>query len=291
MLKTMSDELYVQYMDELKAAHLSERDGMKRLIACLAVIRKYLKQLREFVSNNPFANKVEEVRFFKYEKPKFYQWLTYYQEKYTIDKGRPTEGGKTLMRYFAEQLKVYSRFFRQNEFHYQYYKLDAHELDSLYFIRGAEGQQILIPEVPDVDPAFSTGMDYLFAKFMAYEQLEEDLKTEFRKQEQGNGLSNTVVDTGGKLQKRLKWTGETVNLIELGHAIYLNRQVNEGEIGINEFFEGLGEFFGVNLGVPKRGFEDLKSRKRLSKTHFTDKLRDALLKKMDDDNAYNPHKG
>lgn len=291
MLKKFSEDLYVQYTNELRAAYLDEKEGMKRLVACLAVIRKYLKLLKDYVLTYGFADSAEEVWFFKCQKPKFYQWLIYYQEKYTLENRRPAEGGKAPERYYAEQVRFYDRFFRQNEFHYQYYKLDAAELDNLYFIRGAEAQQILIPEVPEVDPSFGTSMDYLFAKFRAYEHLQEDLLVGLHHRKQAGALSNTTVDAQGRLRRAFQWTGEIVNLIELAHGIYLNRQVNEGDIGINEFFEGLGEFFGVNLGVPKRGFEDLKARKRLSKTHFTDRVKEALLKKMEDDDAYNPHKG
>ncbi len=68
-------------------------------------------------------HQVVKFEFFKYIKPKFYQWLIYYQEKYTLESRKPMENGKALQRYFEEQLKFYDRFFRQNEFHYQYYKL------------------------------------------------------------------------------------------------------------------------------------------------------------------------
>jgi hypothetical protein len=277
-------------MEELKAACLNEKDGMKRLVACLVIIRKNLRLLKEYLDGHPIAGPSEEIEFFKYIKPKFYQWLIYYQEKYTLESRKPMENGKALPRYFEEQLKFYDRFFRQNEFHYQYYKLDTKELDNLYFIRGAEVQEILIPEVPDVDPVYGTSMDYLFSKFMAYESLQKELLSNLNKRKQGQALSGTTIDVRGNLQRRFQWTGETVNLIEVAHGIYLNGQVNEGELGINEFFEGLGEFFGVNLGVPKSGFDDLKARKRLSKTHFTDRMRAALLKKMEDEDAYDPHK-
>ncbi len=144
-------------------------------------------------------------------------------------------------------------------------------------------------------------MDYLFfAKFIAYESLQKELLSSLNKRKQGQSLSGSTVDAQGNLQRRFQWTGETVNLIEVAHGIYLNGQVNEGELGINEFFFFFFFFFfflkvwanslGFNLGVPKSGFDDLKARKRLSKTHFTDRMRAALLKKMEDEDAYDPHK-
>ena len=279
MLKKFSEELYVQYTEELRAAWFSEKDGMKRLTACLAVVRRYLKLLRDYVMAYEFTDKAEEIWLFKYGKPMFYQWLIYYLDKHASESKKPVRGRKLILKYLSGQLDYYDRFISLHEFHYQYYKLDASELDYLYFIRGAEVQQVLVPEVPEVDPAFSTSMDYLFSKFRAYEQLKEYVVGEMNKLEQRPALSATTVDEQGKLHRGFRWTGEIINLIEVGHAIYLNSQVNEGEIGINEFFEALGEFFGVNLGVPKSGFDDLMARKRLSKNTFYGSDEDGITQK------------
>jgi len=290
MLKQYCEEMYTQYMEDLKAAWYSEDGGIKKLAACLTVVRKYLKLLRDYVAAYTFKDKAEEIWLFKEGKPHFYQWLIYYLDRNALENKVPAQGGKMLRNYWLGQLEYYDRFFRLHEFHYQYYKLGATELDELYFVRGAEVQQILIPEVPEVDPAFNTSMSYLFAKFMAYEELKKYVVGEINKLEDRPALSSTTVDENGKLRSGFKWTGEIINLIEIAHGIYLNGQVNEGEIGINEFFEVLGAFFGVRLGVPKSGFEDLMARKRLSKTHFTDKIKDALLQKMDEENELKSHK-
>jgi hypothetical protein len=290
MLKKYCEELYLTYREELRTAWFSEKGGLQRLTACLAVVRLYLKLLKEYVAAYAFTDKAEEIWLFKVGKPLFYQWQIYYLYWYALENQRPVRGRKPILKYYGGHLDDLDRFFRLHEFHYQYYKLGATELDELYFVRGAEVQHILVPEVPEVDPAFSTSMDYLFSKFMAYEELKKHVATEMSKLDNQQALSATTVDEQGNLRSAFRWTGEVINLIEVAHAIYLNKQVNEGEIGINEFFEVLGAFFGVNLGVPKSGFEDLMARKRLSKTHFTDKSKDALLKKMDEEIALKTHK-
>ncbi|WP_288879766.1 RteC domain-containing protein [Pedobacter panaciterrae] len=82
--------------------------------------------------------------------------------------------------------------------------------------------------------------------------------------------------------KPIQWTGEVIHLIELAYGIHLKEQVNNGSIGIVDFFKNLGDFFGVNLGIPKKGFDNIKARKLLRKTEFTEQIREALLKKMDE---------
>ncbi|WP_029279674.1 RteC domain-containing protein [Pedobacter borealis] len=66
---------------------------------------------------------------------------------------------------------------------------------------------------------------------------------------------------------------------------------DNGKVGITEFFERMGRCFEIDLGLPKRGFDDLSSRKRLSRTHFLEVLWERLNKKFDDADAYDPGKG
>jgi hypothetical protein len=123
-------------------------------------------------------------------------------------------------------------------------------------------------------------MGYLSARFKAYELL-------------GHYILMRLEDLepalpGAKPSSAFKWTGETINLIELAYGVHLNDQVNGGKLGIVEFFEGLGDFFGVDLGIPKNGFKDIKKRKRLSKTHFTDRMRDKIIDKIDEEDSWKP---
>lgn len=93
------------------------------------------------------------------------------------------------------------------------------------------------------------------------------------------------------MQRGLRWTGEKVNLIELARALFVSGQIDNGKVGITEFVERMGRCFEIDLGIPKRGFDDLGSRKRLSRTHFLEALREGLVKKFDDADAFDPGEG
>jgi hypothetical protein len=281
-----SDELYKQFIDELAAAYANYDNGMERLTACLSTTRKYLKLLKEYLDGHPFENRAAEIEFFKYDKPKFYQWLIYYLECYTIENGKPLDVGKPLLRYYTDQLKYINRFFRQNEFHYQYYKLNAVEMDNLYFIRGAEVQQILIPEIPEVNPDFSTSMDYLFAKFMAYEHLQQYVLELM----QSPAEKATAMPMVSKKGRATKWTGDTCNLIEIVYGIYDTRQVNDGKVDLSDLMDVFEQCFQVNLSRYFRRFTEIKRRKTMSKTRYLDQMRDAIHKRIDDGDAYQPLK-
>lgn len=289
MLKKLSETLYEELAEQLKTESCHPPISLRCLAIKLSIVRDYLRKLKTYLSENSFVDRQQEIWFFKHQNPRFYKWLAYYHELYTINSNRPLHGKKAIVQYLAAQLEYFSRIFRLNEFQYQYYRMGATEMDEIYFLRSSTPAPILAADGSEIDLVFGTGTSYLFAKFMAYEKLREEITSEILLVENPSLLPSTHTGQQNISKKGCQWTGEVVNLIEIAHAIYLNKQVNEGEIGINDFFERLGNFFGVNLGVPKRGFEDLKARKRLSKTNFIDRMKETILKKMDEEDTYNPN--
>ncbi|WGQ09724.1 RteC domain-containing protein [Pedobacter gandavensis] len=279
---------FIALEDDLKIISLSNGHPSVILREQMSLIYSVLGNLMDLY---PFDDPVSEINFHKHLYSGFRSLLIYYQEKHLVLFGLPPEHTGLIKKHYQAELQRINRFFDAYVFHYKYFSLKAVELDVLFFTEAADQQSILLPVVPAYESAGSTVTAELFAKFMAYERLRADLLALLYEQEPTPALSRTTVDRFGKLRKPLKWTGEIINLIEVAHAIHLNKQINGGEIGIVEFFEGLGEFFGVNLGVPKKGFDNMKSRKRLSKTQFLDQMRDSVLKRMDDEDDWGTVKG
>ena len=226
--------------------------------------------------------------YFKVVYPQFKGMAIYCHLSFGLLSELPLTGGKDLRRYYQGELADVERFFLRYRFHYGYFCLQASELDGLLFLPGLETDSVLLPllsfDVPDGVPLTS----YLFGMFIAREQLRTELLALLAALDlPAPVLSATCsVTSEGDLSRPFKWTSEVINLIELAHALHLKGAVNDGETGTTEFFEGLGDFFGVNLGVPKRGFEDLKARKRYSKTHFIDQLQQGLLDKISESDAW-----
>lgn len=274
--------------DDLKIISLSNGHPSVVLREQMSLVYSVLGNLRNLY---PFDDPVSEINFHKHLYSSFRSLLIYYQEKHLVLSGLPPDNTDLVKKHYQAELQRINRFFESYAFHYKYFSLKAGELDTLFFTEDVDQQSRLLPVVPAYESTGSTITAELFARFMAYERLRADLLVLLYEQEPTPVLSRTTVDRFGKLRKPLKWTGEIINLIEVAHAIHLNKQINGGEIGIVEFFEGLGEFFGVNLGVPKKGFDNMKSRKRLSKTQFLDQMRDSVLKRMDDEDDWGSVKG
>jgi hypothetical protein len=286
MIQEISTRLLKQLEEDLEQACFQIKDPFQRWTAALRITREALKRLRAHVKDLKFKDKAEEIPIFKYIKPSFYQWQIYYTELYTIETNLPHGDIERQATFLEQELHYIERFFRQYAFLYQYYKLNATELDNLYFIRGADAQSILLPQVPDLDPDFSTSCDYLFSKFRALEALKdwvlERLLLLRKKNIDPQSLSGNI--QAGEMN----WTGDTIDLAEVGLGFYHTGKLNNGTAGLGEIFRWLEETFHVNIGVPAKRFAELRKRKRLSRTRYLNEMRDSLNLKMENEDEYVP---
>src|SRR5258708_9614890 len=152
MIQEISARLLKQLEEDLEQTCFQIKDPFQRWTTSLKLIRDALKKLKSHVDQHLFKDKADEIPIFKYIKPSFYQWQIYYTELYEIETNLPKDDVEKQIPALELELHYIDRFFRQHAFLYQYYKLNANELDNLYFVRGAEVQSVLLPNVPDLDP-------------------------------------------------------------------------------------------------------------------------------------------
>ncbi|MDR2804565.1 MAG: RteC domain-containing protein [Dysgonamonadaceae bacterium] len=79
-----------------------------------------------------------------------------------------------------------------------------------------------------------------------------------------------------------KWTGSIVEWVELIYALYSVRRINNGEISLKDLFQTMGEVFGVEVKEFSNYFMNIKNRTDGRRTKFLDKLKETLLKRMED---------
>jgi hypothetical protein len=287
MMKKRSANLYEKMktgLEELKEEGLPKQEMLKKAVL---TVQQYLDELKELVDRYSFANEGEEIWFFKSEKPRFYRWLIFYSELLNIDSTKPLGKGEKIKGHYREQMRYINRFYRSHEFQYQYYRLGTDQLDHLFFLRGASSTDLRLSSVPQVDPSFGTGHEYLFSRFRAGEMLQKHLSDLIASEQ-----IPRVTDARGNLDKgRLKWTGESLNLIEVLYGLYSTGQINNGKVELSEVAAAFEYVFQVNLNRYFRRFAEIKQRKGMSKTRFLDEMREALLKKIDESDAFRPEKG
>lgn len=262
-------------------------DSLQRLNALLKLVRYSLQKLKLHVKDYPFKSKEEEIPIFKFIKPSFCQWQIFHTEVYNIETNMPLTDSARQQVYLGLELEYIDRFFRQHAFLYQYYKLNATEMDSIYFVRGQEINAILIYDIPEVEPEFSTRCGYMFSKFKGYEKVKEWIVDRLVYLKGNPGKTYKPESS----HSEMRWTGDTINLAEIGIALYNTKQLNNGTASVAEIFHWLEDALNVNIGIPSKRYAEIKRRKRLSRTQFLDEMRDSIIHKLDNEDRYEPPKG
>lgn len=286
----MIEQLAKRWLSELEQ-DLEEvvdngHEAVEQLRRTTQLVEKALRRLRLQVQDKGFSSNVEEVNFFKHVKPKFYHWKIYFLELYAMERGRPAFGAAEQQAWVERELVYVERFFYQHHFLYEYYRLKSSDLDTLYFVRGANRGSMLLPEVPELDPSFSTEGDYLFAKFMAFEKLRDWLVERARYL-----LANPNADIGNIARaEELRWTGDSINLAELAFGIHRTAQVNNGTASIGSIFRWLEEKLQISIGVPSKRLSEIRRRTTISRTRYLDEMIDMVIQKIDKEDEYRPGK-
>jgi hypothetical protein len=81
----------------------------------------------------------------------------------------------------------------------------------------------------------------------------------------------------------LKWTGNTINLAELAYGIWLTGQINHGNVSVNQVVGWLEKQLGVKIGDPHRRWQSIAARKRVGPFVFVDEMKDALVKRLEEE--------
>ncbi|KQC02041.1 RteC domain-containing protein [Pedobacter sp. Hv1] len=282
MRKNNAKQSFRNLRSRLKTITSSDKLGLvEKFSQCLSLINDFLLEVRLEVTSVAFKDKMEEIYFFKFEKPEYYALKIYHVSLFTLLHQKPVGTDDQLREFYLEELHFIGRFFRQHAFHYQYYRAGYTEMDDTLFLRGVETKPFYLSEIPELDPDFSTNGDYLFAQFIAYELLQEYILEAIKSLD--NEVTGNVTLPLNRGKKWFDWTGEIVNLVELGYAIYLSKQVNDEKASLADIFRWLEESFGVEIGIPANRFREIKRRKRLSRTHFLEIMQRAMISYMEED--------
>lgn len=246
--------------------------SIQRIEAVIHLILGCLSELKAYVLKRGFKNTDEEIRFFKYQKPAIVAKLIYYNAIYKIETKKPY-GTNPIRKYLNKELKKLKRFFDNNLDFYKYYRSNNSFLDEKMFLRGNHDIKLWLDTYYfQSDHNFSTSHDYKVAKIIANDliqvYIEEQLYHKFQKNK-------------SKAQKRLKWTGSKVALIELIYALHYQNVFDNGNNDIREVAQYFESVFGIDLGNFYQTYLELRNRK-MNRTKFLDTLRDILIKKMDE---------
>ncbi|GGH12069.1 RteC domain-containing protein [Mucilaginibacter phyllosphaerae] len=268
---------------ELEETLLSDPDvasSAETIKQAATLIEDALSSIRIDVVKNGFEDEPDEIAFFKSYKPELLSLKIELIYRYNLKLNEPVGTRETVIKYYEAEIKSIQSFFRMNSFHYQYFKNNLTHMDAVYFVRNAGPLALPTDDINDVDPKFSTPMSLLFAKFKGYESVQQFSLQQISST--GNSSSGTEPK---EAKENMRWTGDSINIVELAYGVWLTGQLNNGNASLNQIVKWLEINLHVNIGVVQRRFIEIERRKRLSPTKYIDQMRDTIRQKIDRGNS------
>ena len=264
------NQTLIKLESEIKELEIETDCSIERIEAVIQLIIKCLSDVKHYVLKRGFKNVDEEIRFFKYQKPIIVSKLIYYNAIYKIETRRPY-GNKRTKKYFVKELKKLKRFFDNNLDFYKYYRSNNSFVDEKFFVRGKHDIRLWLDTFYfEADHRFSTSHDYKVAKIIANDLIQVYLEDRL------NNINVKKVSDNS-----LIWTASKTALTELIYALYSHGAFNNGNTEIKLIAKTFEDAFNIELGDFYHTFMELKARK-INRTKFLDRLCEALIKKMDE---------
>lgn len=271
MIIQTSEQLYLEMTAKLLEQGQQKSIDVSRLASSLEIIETHINRLSSLVNTFGFNSEVEEIQFFKSIKPKFYSRKIFLVEQFNIISITPENTASKIRAYYKKEINFLNRYFNQNKLIYQYYLSKESALDEKYFLR--INRVSIFPALNFSD--FETNGDYIFAKFLAYEELRRFLIGRIKAVE---NESNKLLAKQITTVSMQRWTDEKVNLVELAYGLYFMGSINNGNADILEIVALLEDSFKIELRGVYRSFVDISRRKTLSHTKYLDAMRDEIIK-------------
>jgi hypothetical protein len=257
-----------------KIEHL-EISSMTKSLEASRVLMKAYGQLKAFVLSYTFPNEEEEILFFKEIKPRLCFRIIYYRKLYNIEMDRPA-GTEKQREYLNDLLNGINKYNSKRLDFIRYYRSGSSHFDSLYFLRRqSDTEQYMETFSYEFDPDFSTNCDFKVAKILSNDMLSDYLMREIEALSDSNNL---IIGSFGFPATKLTWKGTKVELQE--QILSWDSAATFGDVPLTKLYEYMQNVFNIQLDSNlSRSFGELKIR--LSPTPFLDKLKKALLHRMD----------
>ena len=239
--------------------------------AIVLVLQK-IEEVKKHIQEKGFKDAEEEILFFKQLKPQLVSKLIFFNSIYKIETKRPRGGDKIIRKYLNIELSKIKRYFDANLEFYKYYRTNSTHLDNKYFVRGKHDIKLSLDTYYfEADHNFTTSHDYKVAKIIANDLIQVYLEDQLNNNSQKRIWENPP----------LNWTGSKTSLIELIYSLHSQGSIDKGNADIKIIAKTFENMFNIDLGDFYHSYLELKARK-MNRTKFLDSLRDALIKRMDE---------
>lgn len=248
------------------------KDPLKEYEQAIVTIHNYLNQVTDSFPDFQ-GNRYEQIEFYKTLMPRFHGHLIYFIRLYQLESALPTGSPGARKRLMRKELKHVVHYFREHEKEYRYYKTGEEAFDDELFMQQQIPSLFLLDETAGFsDHQLCTPTGIIFAKFFAYERLQEYITGNLKR------ITGSHAGTAG----RLHFKGKKIQIAEVLYAWHYAGAFDEE---IKQIAEVLGSAVGLDLSNIYRMKSDLYNRQVVSS--YLDHLGKVLRKGLDEDDDRN----
>lgn len=264
---------------EIKTKNFSELFELQKKIE---LSYECISQFRVIIRDQGFSIEKEEINFFKKQKPYIQGRLYYYQSLNTYLLKKPFASSTQQIEFINIELNGLDTENCLNLNFVKYIRLNKAEFDDIMFLRKNNQFDLFLDASHHIDdPEFSTNHDYLVSKIIARDLLRKYYSKELDLlNSEINGINKNVFTQ--EVKKDITWTASNTDLAEGLFALVEVGAINNGKVEMTKIVEVCKNNFGIDLGNIYNTFNQIKNRKK-DPTKFIDKLKIALLNKIDED--------
>lgn len=281
MLLSETEKLLQKLLQEIEILKQKNGDEIANANIFLKPVLSFNQRLKDILLSGSFKGVDEEIVFFKSIKPKFVSLHLFYLALEEFGLYRAKWNRKRLRKFYEKELQKIEEFLNINRHMVHYFRSGARQMDEQLFVRGVKVYpNWLVKPRPDVDERYSTIGDHLIARIMAAEITYEYIVKMLSVLE---NISDLAVQENKN--SNCKWTGESINLVEIAYGIWLTGQMNNGNSTISEIIRWLESSLGVNVGRAYRRWTEISRRDQMNTTKYLDRMKEAInirLKNEDD---------
>ena len=274
-MRTFAERFYSALENQLNEVSINGESLAEQYKTSITLCKKAMAKLKNYISSYSFEDKEDEIHFFKTVKPQFYSKYIYFINVYNFIMQRPLGGDDILKDYINYELADIKRFFDHNQAFYQYYRSGSTQMDEVYFTRGGFDVHVELEDFEE-DELYSTSHDYKLSKIIANEKYLDYLNLELQKTIEHDEQPQEI-----GLELPLTWTFNKTDLVELIYALVALGVFNNGNTEIKSVVSFFQTVFHVDLGSYYHKYTDITRRKK-ERTSFLDKLKLALLRRIDE---------
>ena len=160
--------------DALRLIH-SKNDQLSAAVKSAQLVRDIIIRLHTHNKGNPYPNREEEIRYYKYWGPRFYGRLSYYRKICDIEIARMHTTTDRFESFLIKEMQTIEDFYYRHEELCKMYYLKDNSIDDRIFIRNASESHFFDEVEILMDQDFCVGC-YFASRLYANQKLRRYLK-------------------------------------------------------------------------------------------------------------------